>query len=144
MFLRWTLPSICHSNYFQISKDHVTCIIWKVRRMPMHCGVAFESVRLLAGGHMIRVWGNPDCLSHVPACVILFPCIKTSWKIDLRLKISNRLFVFGYTRSALFHSKTLKMGCHSSNASLITGWDIMSCPHAMYYCSWSYEIEVMI
>ncbi len=49
------LPSICHQNYFQTSKDHLTWIIWKVNRMPTHCGVAYERVCSLAGGHVIRV-----------------------------------------------------------------------------------------
>ncbi len=49
-----TLALICHCNYFQTSKDHMIWIINKVNRMPTHFGVACESVRLLARGHMIR------------------------------------------------------------------------------------------
>ncbi len=55
VFLHWTLPSICYRTYIHTSKDHVTWIIKKVNRIPTHCGVAYESVRLLARGHVIRV-----------------------------------------------------------------------------------------
>ncbi len=50
------LPSICHWIYFHTSKGHIAWIIKKVNRIPTHCGVAYESVRSLARGHMIRVW----------------------------------------------------------------------------------------
>ncbi len=56
MFLWWTLPSICHRTYFHTSKGHVTWIIKNVNRIPTHCGVAYESVGLLARGHVIRIW----------------------------------------------------------------------------------------
>ncbi len=56
MFLSWSLPIICHLTYFQTSKGHVTWIIKKVNRIPMHCGVAYESVCSFARGHVVRVW----------------------------------------------------------------------------------------
>ncbi len=46
---------ICHQNYFQTSKVYMTWIIWKVNRIPMHCGAAYESVLSLARSHVIRV-----------------------------------------------------------------------------------------
>ncbi len=53
VFQSWTLPSIC---YFSTSKGCVTWIIQKVNRIPTHCGVAYDSVRSLARGHMITMW----------------------------------------------------------------------------------------
>ncbi len=55
MFLPWTLPSICHWTYFHTSKGHMTWVIKNVNRFPMHCGVAYESVCVLARDHVIRV-----------------------------------------------------------------------------------------
>ncbi len=52
--------SIDHRNYFQTSNCHVTWIIKKVNSIPMHCGVAYESVHSLARGHVIRVCGYYD------------------------------------------------------------------------------------
>ncbi len=52
VFLYWTLPSICHRTYFHTSKGHVTWIIKKFNRM------AYQNVRLLARGHVIRVCLN--------------------------------------------------------------------------------------
>ncbi len=46
-------PSICQRTYFHTSKGHMTWIINKVNRIPTHCGVAYESVRSLARGHLI-------------------------------------------------------------------------------------------
>ncbi len=55
VFLHWTLPSICHRTYFHTSNGHVTWIIKKINRIPMHCRVAYESVHSLDRGHVIRV-----------------------------------------------------------------------------------------
>ncbi len=44
VFLMWTLASICHQTYLRTSKSHVTKIIKKVNKIPIHCGVAYESV----------------------------------------------------------------------------------------------------
>ncbi len=52
VLLRWTLPSICHRTYFHTSKGHVIWIIKKVNRISTDCGVAYESVRSLARGHV--------------------------------------------------------------------------------------------
>ncbi len=63
MLFNGILPSICHRTYFHTSKGHVTWIIKKVNRIPTHCGVAYESVRSLARGHMIKVWmASYQCL----------------------------------------------------------------------------------
>ncbi len=56
VFLRWTLPSICHRTYFHTSRGHMTWIIKNVNRIPTHCGVAYESICSLARGHVIGVW----------------------------------------------------------------------------------------
>ncbi len=74
MFLHWTLPSICHLTYIHTSKGHMTGIIKKVNRIPTHCGVANESVRSLARGHVIRVC---ICSDHNP---IMWP-LASEWKI---------------------------------------------------------------
>ncbi len=55
VFMHSAFPSICHRTYFQTSKGHVTWIIKKANRIPTHCGVAYESFRSLARGHVIRV-----------------------------------------------------------------------------------------
>ncbi len=56
MFLRSTIPSICHQTYIHTSKGHVIWFIKKVNRIPTHCRVAYKSIFSLARGHMIRVW----------------------------------------------------------------------------------------
>ncbi len=47
--------TLLYSYSFQTSKGHVTWIIKKVNTIPMHCGVAYESLLSLARGHVIRV-----------------------------------------------------------------------------------------
>ncbi len=60
----WTIPSICHWTYFHTSKGHVTWIIQKVNRILTHCGVAYESVRSLSRGHVIRVYNWISFFCH--------------------------------------------------------------------------------
>ncbi len=50
VFLRWTLPSICHRTYFHTSKGHVTWIIKKVNRRS----------------HEVT-WLECDCRRHAPS-----------------------------------------------------------------------------
>ncbi len=64
--------SIDHWNYFHTSKGHVTWIVWNVNRIPMHCGVAYESVHSLARGRNFNNFlNNPGhvtlwCLEVIP------------------------------------------------------------------------------
>ncbi len=51
-----TYSSIDNRNYFLTSKGHVTWIIKKVNRIPTYGGVAYESVHLLARGHVTTVY----------------------------------------------------------------------------------------
>ncbi len=80
VFLHWTLPSICHRTYFHTSKGHVTWIIKKVNIIPMHCGVACESVCSLARGHVIRVCRH--LVKNISAVDMYFYChsaLKLIW-----------------------------------------------------------------
>ncbi len=52
--------SMDNQNYFQTSKGYMTLIMEKVKSIPVHCGVAYESVHLLARSHVIRVCGMPS------------------------------------------------------------------------------------
>ncbi len=52
---------------FHILKGHVTLIMRKVNRIPMHCGVAYESVCSLASGHLIRV-----CIIYAELTLLLY------------------------------------------------------------------------
>ncbi len=64
----WSI-SICHRTYFHTSKDHVTWIIKKVNRISTHCDVAYENVRSLGRGCVIRVWFELFCeweWKHMP------------------------------------------------------------------------------
>ncbi len=56
LFLCWTLPSICHWNYFQTSKDYVTWNIWKVNIWFLRIVVWHMRVSAHLLGHMIRVY----------------------------------------------------------------------------------------
>ncbi len=64
--------SLDHRTYFQTSKGHVTWIIWKVNRIHMHCGVVYESVHLLARGHVIRMYVGRDKKIGVDDLVVFF------------------------------------------------------------------------
>ncbi len=63
MIGKLTLAQLCsyveHSLAF--AKDHVPWIIKKVNSIPMHCGVAYESVL----GHVIRVCVNTFMICHM-------------------------------------------------------------------------------
>ncbi len=82
--------SLDHRTYFQTSKGHVTWIIWKVNRIPMHCGVVYESVHLLARGHVIRMYVGRDKKIGVDDLVVFF-----HWKRDIYVfaRISGNPFI---------------------------------------------------
>ncbi len=44
----------------------MTWIILKVKSIPTHCGVAYESVHTPATGHVMRVWSFTDYCMQLP------------------------------------------------------------------------------
>ncbi len=85
----WTCCGHASSTYFHTSKGHVTRIIKKVNRIPTHCGVAYESVRSLARGHMIRVCHRN---THFPPGLGPSPSSYGGW----RLLHINCCFIVSY------------------------------------------------
>ncbi len=62
---------INHQNYFQTSKGHITWVIYKVNRIPMHCGVGYERVHFLDRGQTLGVGqlkneGHSDSPLQIP------------------------------------------------------------------------------
>ncbi len=99
-----SLLSICHQNYFQTSKGHVTWVILKVNRIPSHCNVAYESVCSFARGYVIRV-----CFHSNPrgACTIEQETENVSsklWRCACFVHILLAFYkVFNQIKSYIFH-----------------------------------------
>ncbi len=54
---RYTHSSIDHWNYYQTSKGHMTWIIQKVNRIPMHFGMSYEYPHFWQRSCDSSVWG---------------------------------------------------------------------------------------
>ncbi len=62
------IPTHCGVAYESVcllARGHVSWIIKKVNRVPTHCGVAYESVCLLARGHVIRAGRCQEFCQHL-------------------------------------------------------------------------------
>ncbi len=106
MFAACILPSICHWTYFHTSKDHMTWIIKKVNRIPTHCGVAYESVCLLARGHVIGVW-----FCYIDSLLQILK-LSITWHLQgCYFLLIKFLYLFQDTNHKLFHIKPSFCDC---------------------------------